>query len=85
MSDISNLKKGETYKVIKEFADYDLKIHNIGEIWTFEKTEYLPYHSGLSLFVIENGKKVMFRFQDTAEEQQELLNCFMNLVESVKV
>ncbi len=85
MNDIYNLKKGETYKVIKQFYDFDRQIHKIGETWIFEKIEYLPYHSGLSLFVTENGQNIMYRFQDVAEEQQPLLNDFMNFVKIVKV
>jgi hypothetical protein len=83
MNDISNLKKDKTYAVIKEFTDFDGKIHRVGETWTFAKTTFLPYESGLSLFVIENGKNVMYRFQDIAEEQQELLSDFMSYVESI--
>lgn len=83
MKDIYNLQKGIAYKVTKEFIDFDGKLHEAGETWVFEKTTYLPYHSGLSLFVIEDGKNVMYRFQDEAEAQQGLLNDFMNYVEPV--
>jgi hypothetical protein len=83
LEDIYSLKSGETYKVIKEFTDFDGKIHEVGECWTFEKTAYLPYHSGLSFYVIENGQRVMYRFHDEPEAQQELLNNFMSYVESV--
>lgn len=81
MKDISNLKAGRHYRVIKEFKDFDGRLHETGETWIFEKTNYVPYHSGLSLFVIENGQSVMYRFQDTDDEQGELLNDFMNYVE----
>jgi Domain of unknown function (DUF3601) len=83
MTDINNLKKGETYKVIREFSDYDSKIHHVGETWTFEKTTFLPYESGLSLFVTENGQSVMYRFQDEPQQQRDLLSNFMNYVNSV--
>jgi hypothetical protein len=84
MTDISNLKSGSSYIVIKEFTDYDGKIHELGETWTFVKTAFLPYESGLSLFVIESEKEIIYRFQDEAEEQKDLLNDFMNYVEFVK-
>lgn len=84
MKDIYNLKNGETYQVIKEFADFDGKVHAAGETWVFEKTTYLPYNSGLSLFVVKNGRSVMHRFQDEPEKQQEILDNFMSYVEAVK-
>jgi hypothetical protein len=80
MSDIYNLKPGESYIVIKEFTDYDGNLHKVGERWIFEEIQYLPYHSGLSLNVIENGESVTYRFQDEPEQQQQLLNDFMNYV-----
>lgn len=80
---IYKLEKGKTYRVTKEFTDYDRIIHKIGEVWTFEKTTFLPYHSGLTLFVIEDGKPVIYRFQSEPEEQQELLNHFMEYLEEV--
>ncbi|OBX25838.1 uncharacterized protein DUF3601 [Gelidibacter algens] len=84
-SDINKLTKGKPYRVITKFADYDRIIHEIGEEWIFDKTTFLPYHSGLSLFVIENGKDVIYRFQAIPEEQQELLNTFMNYVELIEI
>jgi hypothetical protein len=84
-SNIYKLEKGKTYRVKKEFIDYDRIIHRIGEIWTFDKTTFLPYHSGLTLFVIENGENAVYRFQSEPEEQQELLNTFMDYVECVEV
>jgi hypothetical protein len=84
MTDIYDLVTGDSYTVKKEFTDYDGRVHGVGESWVFEKTTYLPYHSGLSLFVIENGQRVIYRFQDEPEAQQELLNDFMNYVESDK-
>ncbi len=83
-SNIYNLTKGETYRVTKEFIDYDKIIHKVGEIWIFEKTTFLPYHSGLTLFVIENEKEVTYRFQDYPEEQGGLLYTFMNYVEKIE-
>ena len=83
-SDIYKLEKGKTYKITKEFIDYDRIVHKIGEVWTFNKTTFLPYHSGLTLFVIENDKSVSYRFQSEQEEQEELLHTFMNYVEQIE-
>jgi hypothetical protein len=80
MSDVYSLKPSESYRVIKEFTDYDGNLHKVGERWIFDYIDYLPYHSGLSLNVIENGVSVIYRFQDEPEEQQQLLNNFMNYV-----
>lgn len=84
MKDISKLKKGETYRVVKEFADYDKIIHRVGKTWIFEGTNFVPYHSGLSLFIIENGQNMMYRFQAEPEQQQEILSNFMDYVELIK-
>lgn len=83
MTDIHQLKKGKKYKVIKTFTDFDNIIHKIGETWVFDKTTYLPYHSGLSLFVTENKVNKQYHFQDVAEEQEKLLSNFMKYVEKM--
>jgi Domain of unknown function (DUF3601) len=80
MPDIYNLKPGESYIVIKEFTDYDRILHKVGERWIFVGIDYLPYHSGLSLNVIENGESVIYRFQDELDQQQKLLECFIDYV-----
>jgi Domain of unknown function (DUF3601) len=77
---VYELKQGKSYRVIKEFIDYDHQVHPVGETWFFDRTDYVPYHSGLSLFVIENGSGTQYRFQDVEEEQAELLRTFMNYV-----
>jgi hypothetical protein len=46
MRDIYKLKPGESYKVIKEFTDFDGIFHGVGERWIFEEIQYIPYHSG---------------------------------------
>ncbi|MGY0036578.1 DUF3601 domain-containing protein [Pedobacter sp. NJ-S-72] len=69
MGNINNLKPGTKYQVIKEFVDYDYITHHIGEIWVFEKTNFLPYEDGLTLHVIQNGWNEVYRFQWREEEQ----------------
>jgi hypothetical protein len=83
MTDIYQLKKGETYKVIKPFIDFDKVTHKVGETWVFDKITYLPYHSGLSLFVIENSVNKQYHFQDIVEEQEELLSNFIKYIEKL--
>jgi hypothetical protein len=84
-SSIYNLVKGKTYRVTKEFIDYDKGIHKVGEVWTFDKTMSSHYYSGVVLFVIENERHVTYRFQSYREEQQELTNTFMSYVEQIEM
>ena len=83
-NNIRQLREGSTYGVVSEFVDYDGINHPVGETWTVQEITFLPYHDGLSLFVIENGQKKQYRFQEIAEEQEELLSNFMEYVELVK-
>lgn len=83
-NNIRELQQGSTYAVVSEFVDYDGIIHPIGETWTVQEITFLPYHDGLSLFVIENGQKKQYRFQEIAEEQEKLLSDFMEYVELVE-
>ena len=80
---LKSLVKGKVYKVNKEFIDYDGNIHIIGKIFVFDKTEFSPNNSGVSLFIIENSKPVMYRFVWEDEGQGELLDEFMNYVEEI--
>lgn len=80
---IYSLIRGGTYRVVKEFIDYDGILHTIGETWVFEKTNFLPYHSGLTLFVLQNGQEKVYRFQQIPEEQEALLSSFSTYVEMV--
>ncbi|WP_306353183.1 DUF3601 domain-containing protein [Flavobacterium sp. '19STA2R22 D10 B1'] len=83
MNSVHQLIKGKTYRVKKEFMDYDHLVHPVGKTWEFLETNFLPYESGRSLFVLENGKREHYRFQQIEEEQEELMNNFMDYVEEV--
>jgi hypothetical protein len=80
MGSINNLKPGKQYCVTREFDDYDAIKHPVGEIWTFEKTNFLPYEDGLTLHVLQNGKSEVYRFQRIAEEQEGILSEFESYV-----
>ena len=80
MGNINNLKQGKKYRVTKEFVDYDYITHPIGEIWTFEKTNFLPYEDGLTLHVIHNDRSQVYRFQWREEEQAGILTDFESYV-----
>jgi len=83
MNSIYKLEKGKQYRVTKEFTDYDFTCHAVGETWEFTEIDYVAYHDGLSLFVIENGHRTQYRFQNIPEEQQHLIETFMDYVELV--
>lgn len=38
-----HLYAGHSYKVVKEFTDYDQFIHKVGETWTFRGYSYLTF------------------------------------------
>lgn len=78
--DIYQLQKGKTYRVIKPFTDFDGIFNPIGKEWIFEEINYLPYDAGLSLFVVEHGQRTQYRFWDSPEGQERLLQTFMNYV-----
>lgn len=50
-----HLRPSVTYRVCKPFTDYDQDLHPVDETWTFLGYSYLPYDSGLSLFVSVDG------------------------------
>lgn len=79
-NNIRELQQGSTYAVVSEFVNYDGITHTIGETWPVQEITFLPYHDGLSLFVIENGQKKQYLFQEIAEEQEKLISNFMEHV-----
>jgi hypothetical protein len=72
-SNICSLKPGQTYQVIKQFTDYDGIVHIPGETWIFEKTNFVPYDDGLTLHVIKDDHKVVYRLQWMQEQQQHII------------
>lgn len=72
---------GETYSVIKSFIDYDGIVHEVGETWVYQGTNFLPYDDGLTLHVLVNNKEVVYRLQLREEEQAGIINNFRNFVE----
>lgn len=80
MKNVRDLQKGTSYLVIKEFVDYDDIKHPVGETWTFDKTNFLPYEDGLTLHVLRDGENKVYRFQQIPEEQSELIENFADYV-----
>ena len=52
---------GQEYLVKKPFTDYDGLVHGVGEIWTYQGTNFLPYDDGLTLHVLMDNKAVVYR------------------------
>lgn len=82
--DIYQLIPGRTYKVTREFIDYDEVHHPEGETWMFQKTNYNAYHSGLTLHVLMNNENKVYRFLDYPGEDR-MIREFMQYVEEVKI
>ncbi len=69
------LEAGTRYRVIKAFTDHDRDVHPEGEEWTFLRSSFVPYHSGMSWFVSFDGvAETHIRLQSIPEEQGEILD-----------
>ena len=69
------LEPGQRYRVIKAFTDHDRDLHPEGEEWTFLRSAFVPYHSGMSWFVSFDGvTETHIRMQSMPEEQGPILN-----------
>jgi hypothetical protein len=70
-----DLEPGRRYRVVKAFTDHDRDVHPEGEEWTFLRSAFVPYHSGLSWFVSFDGvQETHIRLQTTAEEQGPIVS-----------
>ncbi len=69
-----------TYRVVAKFADYDKRVHEVGERWRFLRKAFLPYEDGLSLFVEQNGREMHIRMQCRDEEQGPIVSAFSDFV-----
>lgn len=85
MNNSLKLTSGKEYIVIKSFVDYDGIIHNKGETWTFLETNFLPYENGLTLHVIQNNQKVVYRLQWRKEAQAEVIENFKEYVKPIDI
>jgi hypothetical protein len=68
------------YRIVAAFVDYDNVTHEVGERWTFLRKAFLPYESGLSLFVEENGREIHIRMQCRDDAQGHIVNSFSDYV-----
>lgn len=81
MDNILNLIPGQQYLVIKPFADYDGIVHGVGETWTYQGTNFIPYDDGLTLHVLVNNSSIVYRLQWRKEAQSEIIENFSQYVE----
>jgi hypothetical protein len=71
------LVSGRTYRVVRAFVDYDGEEHPVGETWVFRRHNFLPYESGLSLFVSPDGAvEWHIRLQWQPETQGPIIDNF---------
>ena len=77
----SELIAGKTYRVTKEFVDYDGHPHPVGETWRFVAHNFLPYDDGLTLFVEREGRDHTFRLQWRTETQGHIVSGFSDFVD----
>lgn len=80
MSNPLDLIPGQKYKITKTFIDFDNTTHPIGETWIFVETNFLPYEDGLTLHVLKDAIKVIYRLKWTEEEQSNIIRSFKDFV-----
>lgn len=67
------LNAGAAYRVVKEFRDFDNRLHAVGEAWTFIGSNFVPYDDGLSLYATIDGGERQVRLQWRPEAQGEII------------
>jgi hypothetical protein len=77
----TQLIAGQTYRVIKEFVDFDGLPHSVGEQWRFVAHNFLPYDDGLTLYVERAGRNHTIRLQWREETQGQIVSVFSDYVE----
>ena len=79
----SCLVPGQDYRVIKEFIDFDNRLHPVGETWQFSSKAFLPYDDGLSLFVSNGGREEHIRLQWRPDAQLDIIENFYEHVTAI--
>lgn len=70
-----HLRPGQCYHVVQTFVDHDRIVHPIGEAWTFQRSDFLPYDDGLSLFVATpDGSERQIRLQWRPEAEGHVID-----------
>jgi hypothetical protein len=59
------LTSGKCYRVIKQFSDFDKRVHLPGEQWLFKGYSYWPHDDATTFFVsVEGGRESEIRFSE---------------------
>jgi hypothetical protein len=67
---------GERYRVVKQFQDYDCKLHPVGEEWVFIGCNVLPYDAGHTWSVSSSDvADSVIRMQWHEEAQERILEA----------
>ena len=84
MQSITSLLPGRTYQVIREFIDYEQRVHAVGETWTFIFSKFAPYDDGMVLQISQNGELGCFRMQWREESQARVMDGFSSYVRAAR-
>ena len=79
----SELIPGKTYRVIREFTDYNGLPHALDETWRFISHNFVPYYDGLTLYVERDGRTVPIQLQWSPEAQGHIVSEFSDYVEEL--
>jgi hypothetical protein len=78
------LRRGQRYRVVQSFRDFDGDEHPVGETWFFVGYNFLPYDDGLSLFVSMDGSHEWhIRMHCTPEDQGPITNALHKYIAPV--
>jgi hypothetical protein len=77
------LKAGSLYRVKVSFIDHEQCVHPVGESWRYESRNFIPYHAGLALNIVDPGGPRSIFLQDYPEAQGEIVANFSNYVVEV--
>ena len=84
MHTITSLLPGRTYQVIREFTDYEQRVHAVGETWTFIFSKFAPSDDGMLLQIRQHGELGSFRMQWRSESQAHVMDCFTSYVRAAR-
>jgi len=79
----SELIAGKTYRVLREFTDYDGLPHAMGETWSFISHNFVPNDDGLTLYIGRDGRTVPLRLQWRTETQGHIVSEFFDYVKEL--
>jgi hypothetical protein len=78
------LVRGQQYRVVKSFVDFDAAEHPAGETWYFIGSNFLPYDDGLSLFVADDDQQQWhIRLCWRTDQQGEICEHFAEYVQPI--